>query len=169
MAFGARGSLFFANGGVLRRHGQDGTITKMYDGGARSSLRGLAVAPGGRVLVADMGAKTVLAFGPDGTVSTLYRETAAWSPTAVALVGERLLVLEANANPYERENRVRVIEVIDGRGRVIASPAHPQVADSAAPPSESKVGGRSTAIFLLGSLIASVVVVAALRSRSLRG
>jgi len=168
MAFGTEGSLFFANGGVLRRLAPDGTVTKMYDGGAGSSLRGLAAAPAGRVLAADMGAQAVLTLGADGTVSTLYRETAAWFPTAVALAGERLLVLEANADPYERENRVRVIEVIDGRGRVIASPAHLQVADAAALPSESKVGGRSTAIFLLGSLIVSLAVVAAFRSRSLR-
>jgi len=161
MAFGNDGALFFANGGVLRRLAPDGTVTKMYDGGAGSSVRGLAPAADGRVLAADMGAKTVLAFGPDGTLSTLYRETAAWTPTAVALVGGRLLVLEANADPYEREDRVRVIEVNDGRGKVIASPAHPQIADAAEPLFESKVGGRSTAIFLLGSLIVSLAVVAA--------
>jgi len=168
MAFGTDGSLFFANGGILRRRAPNGTVTKMYDGGAGSSLRGLTAAKDGRVLAADMAAKTVLAFGPDGTSSALYRETAAWTPTAVALAGGRLLVLEANADPYERENRVRVIEVNDGRGRVIASPAQPQVADAAAPPSEGQVGGRSTAIFLLVSLMVSVAVVAALRSRSLR-
>jgi hypothetical protein len=144
MAFNTDGSLFFANGGVLRRLAPDGTVTKMYDGGARSNLRGVAAAPGARLLVADMGAKTVLAFGHDRTVSTLYRETAAWSPTAVALVGARLLVLEANSDPYEYEDRVRVIEVNDGRGRVIASPAHSQVSDAAAPPSESKVSDRHT-------------------------
>jgi hypothetical protein len=168
MAFGIDGSLFFTNGGVLRRLAPNGIVTKMYDGGSGSSLRGIAAAPDGRLLAADMGARAVLAFGADGTVSTLYRETAPWSPTAVALSGARLLVLEANADPYEREDRVRIIEVNDGRGKVIASPAHPQVADAAAPPSERQMGGRSTAIVLLASLVASVAFVAALRSRSLR-
>ncbi len=65
----------------------------------------------------------------------------------------------ANADPYEYEDRVRVIEVNDGRGRVIASPAHPQVAAAAPRPFESKVGGRSTTIILIGSLIAAVSVV----------
>lgn len=164
MACDIAGSLFFANGGVLRRLAPDGKVTKIYDGGAGSNLRGLAVVPGGRVLVADMGAKSVLAFGPDRAVSTLYRETAAWSPTAVALVGERLLVLEANSDPYEYEDRVRVIEVNGGRGKVVAAPAHPQVAELVASSPESQMRGWRTAIILLVSLIGSSAVVALLRS-----
>lgn len=138
MAFGADGSLFFTNGNVLRRLAPDGTVTKLYQGHSKSSLRGLAVAPDGRVLAADMGAKTVLAVALDRKVSTLYRETATWTPTAVALAGGRLLVLEANGDPDEHKDRVRVIEVKDGRAKVVASPAHPQSVQASLPPRTSK-------------------------------
>ena len=164
MAFGADGSLFFGNGGVLRRVAPDGKVAKIYDGGKGSSLRGLATATDGRVLAADMGSKSVLAFGPDGRVSTLYRETAAWLPTAVALAGGRLLVLEANADPYEYEDRVRVIEVSDGRGRVVARPAHPQ----AAPAPATRGGSFDGGTILLTGLAASALALAAWRFRSSR-
>jgi hypothetical protein len=157
MAFAADGSLFFTNGGVLRRLAPDGRVTKMYDGGAASSLRGLAAASDGRVLVADMGAKAVLAIGKDGRVSTSYRETTGWLPTAVALAGGRLLVLEANADPYQREERVRVIQVEDGRARVIAAPGHPPAAQA----TEWEAGGRGVRTALLASLAVSAAFIAA--------
>jgi len=168
MAFGADGSLFFANGGVLRRLAPDGRVAEWYDGGEGSSLRGLAAAPGGNVLAADMGAKTVLAVAPGGTVSTLYRETAAWSPTAVALVRGRLLVLEANDDVYEREDRVRVIEVNEGNARVVASPSSPGVVQTTRTPSHAEVGGPTTRTILLLSLAASAALFGVWRFRSQR-
>lgn len=165
MAFGAGGSLFFADRGMLRRWSPTGIVTEMYKGGAGSSLRGLAAAPDGRVLAADMGTKAVLAVAADKTVSTLYRETAAWFPMAVALAGRRLLVLEANADPYEREDRVRIVEVNNGRGRVIASPAHPSAAQASRPSPISQEGGSDTRDILLASLAASAALLAAWRFR----
>lgn len=122
MAFGNDGSVFFANGRLLRRLDANGAVTTLYDGGEQSSLRGLAVAPDGRVLAADMGRKVVVAIGQDGGVATPYRAPAGWLPVAVAQSGERLLVLQANADPYERDKRVRLVEVTRGVERVIASP-----------------------------------------------
>jgi hypothetical protein len=161
MAFSADGSLFFTNGSVLRRLSPTGRVAKLYDGGSKSSLRGLAAAPDGRVLAADMGEKTVVAIAPDGSVSTLYREMAAWSPTAVALAGGRLLVLEANEDPYQYEDRVRVVEVVDHRGTVVASPAHPQVGQAPSAPSSIGKGSPNTRMKLLVALAASAALVAA--------
>lgn len=122
MAFAADGSLFFADRNVLRRFGRDGRVTAVYDGGAQASMRGLAAAPDGHILTADMGRKLVLAVATNGRTRILFRETQAWLPTAVALAGKRLFVLEANADPYDRANRVRIVEVKDGKGRVVAMP-----------------------------------------------
>ena len=163
MAFGAEGSLFFADGAVLRRVAPDGTVRRIYDGGKGSSLRGLAAAPDGRVLAADMGTKKVLSVASDGTVRTLYRETAPWLPTAVGLAGNRLLVLEANADPYERRDRVRVIEVKDGHGSVIASPAYPRAAQAQPPAAATPAGGASGTTILLTALAASAALIAAWR------
>jgi hypothetical protein len=88
MAFGRDGSLFFADRRLLRRLARNGTVTTVYEGGAQSSLRGLAMAPDGRVLAADMGAKAVLALAADGTAETLYRESDGWAPTG-GRVGRR--------------------------------------------------------------------------------
>lgn len=164
MAFGADGSLFFTNGGVLRRLSPDGRAVKLYDG-ATSNLRGLATAAAGRVLVADASTKVVLEFDQNGTQSTLYKETAPWHPTAVALAGGRLLVLEANGNPYEREDRVRVIEVKDGRGRVIASPALAQGGDVKISSADEPKGSRGSGMIVLATLAASAAVFAAWRIR----
>lgn len=171
VAFGGDGSLFFADRRLLRRRSQNGTVSTIYEGRAGSSLRGLAMAPDGRVLAADMGAKAVLAVAADGTVETLYQENDDWSPTAIAFAGERLLVLEANADPYERADRVRVIEVKDGRGAVVAQPARPRPAQTALPPSPPPAEGHwpNLRTFLLASLAASAAVFAAWRFRSLRG
>lgn len=161
MAFGSDRSVFFSNGGVLRRVSADGRVATLYQGNDRSSLRGLAVARDGTILAADMGAKTVLAVSPDGKVSTLYRETEAWSPTAVAVSGSRLLVLEANDDPYSSD-RVRVIDVTDGRGRgrVIASPARGETVAS-----RSEGGGANTGVILLAGLAVSATIFGVWRSR----
>lgn len=159
MAFGADRSVFFTNGGVLRRVSADGRVATLYEGSNGSSLRGLAVVRDGSVLAADMGAKTVLAVSPDGMVSTLYRETDAWSPTAVAVSGSRLLVLEANDDPYSSD-RVRLIEVIEGRRRVIASPARGQIVAG-----RSEGDGTKAGVILVASLAALVTMFGVWRFR----
>jgi hypothetical protein len=141
MALGTGGVLFFADWDVLRRLAADGSVATLFVGGAGASLRGLFSASAGRVLAADTTGKRVLAVATDGTVSTLYREEGGWLPTAVALAGERLLVLEANADPYEYDDRVRVIEVKDGRAEVVAQPARPKPARNEAPEAGSESSG----------------------------
>jgi hypothetical protein len=122
MAFGADGSLFFADRNLLRRLPPGGKATMVYRGPEGSSLRGIAASPDGRVIAADMGSKAVLAIGRDGRAETLYREEGPWLPTAAAWAGGRLLVLEANADPREYEKRVRLVEVRGGSVRVLAAP-----------------------------------------------
>jgi hypothetical protein len=74
-------------------------------------------------------------------------------------------VLEANADPYERKDRVRLLEVKEGRGKVVASPAFQPVEEAGAPARES--GGRSFSswMILLVGLAAFAVVLAAWRLR----
>lgn len=152
VAFGGDGSLFFANRNVLRRVAADGAVTTVYKGGRKSSLRGLAVTRDGRVLAADMGEKRALALNPDGTNEVLYREKEGWLPTAIIQTGDRLLVLEANADPYELRDRVRLIEVRNGLGTVLAAPAHSQAGQAT---SSAKGLGPTVRMILLVSLVAA--------------
>lgn len=169
MAIDGEGSLFFASRNVLRRVAPNGTVTTIYKGPAGSSLRGVAVAPNGRALASDSGERKVLAVSPNGDVELLYQEKAGWLPTAVAVAADRLLVLEANDDPYERKDRVRVIEVRNGQGIVVAAPAHRQALMSAAPaPPPIKSSWPSTRTILLGSLTASAAALAACWFRARR-
>jgi len=161
MAFAADGSLYFADRNLLRRLGPDGAVATLFDGGSDSSLRGIATA-GRQVLAADMGAKTVLAISPDGKARIMYREAGPWLPTAVALARGRLLVLEANADPYDYVNRVRVVEAKEGRARVVALPGGPA---SAQPPAPGGGAGRGDAASIAGAALAALGVVALLWRR----
>jgi hypothetical protein len=134
MAGGADGSLWFADRNLLRQLRPDGSARLVWRGPEGSSLRGLALARDGRVLAADMGTKAVVAVAADGTAETLYREEGPWLPTAAAEVRGRLLVLEANADPYDRTYRVRVIEVTGREARVVAAPGGPPKPGAAAVP-----------------------------------
>jgi hypothetical protein len=150
MAFPADGSVLFADGPLLRRLASNGTVSLVYRGGRGSSLRSLALAGDGRVLAADMGARTVIAIGSDGRAETLFTERENWLPTGVATALGRLFVLEANGDHHDYVNRVRVVEVRNGASRVVAAPG----AKAAAPtlrPAQSRAGeaggtnGRATA------------------------
>lgn len=57
-------------------------------------LRGLAVDARGVMYVADNGDARVMKITPDGTVTTLLQLQSPWSPTAVALFGSDVYVLE---------------------------------------------------------------------------
>jgi hypothetical protein len=147
MTFASDGSLFFAARDTLWRRAKDGTVASVYSGGTVSSFRGLAASADVRVLVADMGSRTILEIGADGRAAKLFRESEPWLRTAVALSNGRLLVLEANANPYEYNDRVRLIEVKDGRGKLLASPGRPARATTPRP-SLPKENGQSQLIYL---------------------
>lgn len=57
-------------------------------------LRGLAVGADGTVWVAASGCGAVLKITPRGAVTTVLRASSPWSPTAVAVSGEDVFVLE---------------------------------------------------------------------------
>jgi hypothetical protein len=125
MTFPADGSVVFADTRALRRVAPDGAVTTLYQGPPDAVLRGLSAVSGGRILAADFGRRQVLAFSAQAQPVTLYTSPKGWLPTAAAMAGARLLVLEANANPYDYVNRVRLVEVKSGAGRVVAAPGDP--------------------------------------------
>ena len=165
MAFASDGSLYFAAGGTLRRRARDGSVSSVYTGGKASSLRGLGVTEDGRVLAADMGLRTVLAIGADGGTAILYKESEPWLPTAAAASKGRLIVLEANADPHEYNDRVRLIEVKDGRTRLLASPGRARrTAESR--PSQSRGSGQGRIILLGGLATAALCLVWLMRAKA---
>jgi hypothetical protein len=83
------------------------------EGGVGPYLRGLAVGADGSIYVAASGCGAVLNVDAKGHVSTVLRSTAPWSPTAVAVAGRDVYVLEylhtASDNRREWIPRVRKI------------------------------------------------------------
>jgi hypothetical protein len=81
------------------------------------------------------------------------------------MAGGRLLVLEANAEPREYVDRVRVIEVTGGRGRVVARPAFPITSPVPTPVPEN---GPGSGIIIVAAAFAAFAGVAFLGWRRLR-
>jgi hypothetical protein len=71
-------------------------------------LRGLAVAEDGTVFAAANGCRAVLRVGKDGAATTVLRADPPWSPTAVAVQGADLYVLEYLHTDEEDEADRRV-------------------------------------------------------------
>jgi hypothetical protein len=163
MAFPADGSLVMADGRLLRRVPPGGSAAILYQGPAQASLRGLFAAPDGRILAADMGRRIVVAVSPGGEAETLYEEKVAWLPTAVALAGPRLLVLEANADSHDYADRVRLVEVTNGRSAVVAEPG--RAGAVAPPPAAPPAGGhpRSAAALAAAAIAAAAAIGIGLR------
>ncbi|HEY0414014.1 MAG TPA: hypothetical protein VGD66_12830 [Allosphingosinicella sp.] len=173
MTFPADGSLIFADGRALRRVAPGGASTRVYEGPAGASLRGLAAAPDGRILAADWGRRIVLAVSAQGKAETLYASPTGWLPTAAALAGPRLLVLEANADPYDNAHRMRLVEVKDRRGTVIAGPkgavaAAPSATARAAEPERRAGTGTIAAMAAIAVAAAALAGVAVRRLRDSR-
>jgi hypothetical protein len=91
-------------------------------------LRGLAVDSSGVVYVAASGCGSVLKVTPDGQITTVLQLEGPWSPTAVALFGRDIYVLEylhtAIEDRLQWVPRVRKISP-DGKSTVIATVARP--------------------------------------------
>lgn len=164
MAFGADGSVAFADGRVIRRWRPDERVERLFEGPEGASLRGLASAADGRLLAADMGRRLVLAIDSGGEAETLYRAPPEWLPTAAAEIGGRLLVLEANADPYERSNRVRLVEAHGSDARLLAAPGDP----AAVPTAPAVPAAPEAERFGRGALAAAAVAALALSSLILR-
>jgi streptogramin lyase len=103
---GPEGSLYYTENRAIRRITAQGRISTVATvpalvGGPsipgtneHPYLRGLAVDGHGVMYVADNGDARVLKITPDGKVTTLLQLQSPWSPTAVALLGSDVYVLE---------------------------------------------------------------------------
>ena len=106
LSAGPSGSLYYTENNAIRRitaQGRVGTVVTVpaLVGGPsipgtdlHPYLRGLAVDGRGVMYVADNGDARVLKITPDGKITTLVQTQSPWSPTAVALFGSDVYVLE---------------------------------------------------------------------------
>lgn len=138
MTTGPDGSIYYTENTAVRRISPRGTLSTIAsrvqvaqcaripgigpeDG---VDLRGLDVAADGTVYVAAAGCGALLKITNRGAVSVLLRIASPWSPTAVALGGGNVYVLEylhtASDNRREWTPRVRRIAA-DGKQTIIAA------------------------------------------------
>ena len=136
IAAGPGNSLYYTENNAIRRitpRGIIGTVVtvRALIGGPsipgtdlHPYLRGLAVDPHGIMYVADNGDARVLKITPDGKITTLIQTQSPWSPTAVALFGSDVYVLEflhtAEDNRRAWLPRVRKITA-DGKSTIIVT------------------------------------------------
>jgi DNA-binding beta-propeller fold protein YncE len=82
-------------------------------------LRGLAVGDDGNVYVAATGCRVVLRIDRRGTVTTVLRAESPWAPTAVALHGNAVYVLEYLHTPGDdRRQWLPRVRKVDASGQV---------------------------------------------------
>jgi len=106
LAGGPNGSLYYTENSSIRRINAQGRVSTVVTvpalvGGPsipatdeHPYLRGLAVDSQGVIYVADTGDARVLKITPNGKITTLVQTESPWSPTAVALFGSDVYVLE---------------------------------------------------------------------------
>jgi hypothetical protein len=108
LAAGRDGAIYYSENAAVRRVTAQGTISTVaanvrvtgciaVPGAATTDgvfLRGLAVAEDNTVFVAASGCGAVLKISPAGVITPVLRTTAPWSPTAVAVAGSDVYVLE---------------------------------------------------------------------------
>jgi sugar lactone lactonase YvrE len=127
LASGADGALYYTEDRAIRKIDQRGqvspvvvnvvvehcTVVPGIEAGVGPYLRGLAVAADGSIYVAATGCGAVLRVDAKGKVTTVLKASAPWSPTAVAVAGRDVYVLEylhtASDNRREWIPRVRKI------------------------------------------------------------
>lgn len=135
---GPDGSLYYTEHRAVRKIDARGNVTTVADNVTASPcaeipadeplpvpyLRGLARGDDGTLYVAAAGCGALLEISPRGAVSTMMRVAAPWSPTAVAVHGRTVYVLEylhaASDNRREWLPRVRKITP-DGKQTIIAA------------------------------------------------
>lgn len=139
LAAGSDGSLYYTEDNAVRRISPRGEVSTVIanltiptcvsiPGTSRPMLRGLAADGHGTIYVAASGCGSVLKINARGQVTTLHQLQSPWTPTAVALFGSDVYVLEylqtaASMEPEDRRAwlpRVRKITA-NGRTRIIAS------------------------------------------------
>jgi DNA-binding beta-propeller fold protein YncE len=129
-------SLYYTENSVIRRINAQGrvsiaaTVPALLRGPSipgtnqHPYLRGLAVDAGGVMYVADNGDARVLKITPQGKITTLLQLQSPWSPTAVALFGRDVYVLEFlhTARDVRRDWIPRVRKIApDGSSTIIAT------------------------------------------------
>jgi len=135
IAVGPDGSLYYTENQAVRRITPQGTLSTVaskvtvpgcvrppgWEAPLGSDLRGLAVAPDGTVFVAAAGCGAVLKIEARGKITTILRATPPWSPTAVAVAGKDVYVLEYlhTASDNRREWLPRVKKVSPGGTAVL--------------------------------------------------
>ena len=142
LASGSDGSLYYTEDNAIRRISARGEVSTVVGnlklptcvsipGTTRPMLRGLAADSHGTIYVAASGCGSVLKVSARGEVTILHQLQSPWTPTAVALFGGNIYVLEylqtaASMEPEDRSAwlpRVRKITA-DRRTRIIASIDH---------------------------------------------
>ena len=134
------GSLYFTEHKNIRKISADGKVAMVAANVAPSgcasipgteandSLRGLAIDAGGTVYVAASACGSVLKIAPDGKITKVLQTESPWSPTAVALSGGDVYVLEYLHTAAEDRRawvpRVRKISA-DGKSAVLATVSRP--------------------------------------------
>jgi hypothetical protein len=103
---GPAGSLFYTEDGAVRKIDAQGTVSTVVAVRALARppsipglpdhpyLRGLAIGDRGVVYVADTADARALKIVPDGTITTISQTQSPWAPTAVAVFGSDIYVLE---------------------------------------------------------------------------
>ena len=136
LAFGADGSLYYTEDSAIKRitpRGVIGTVVTVPAPARPPSipatdqhpyLRGIAVDAGGFMYVADSGDARVLKITPAGMITTVLETQSPWAPTAVAVFGDNLYVLEFlhTTGDVRRDWLPRVRRIAaDGKSTVIAT------------------------------------------------
>lgn len=132
------GSIYYAEDRAIKRYTPQGKLTTLVADVTLSGcesvpgvepevgpyLRGLDVDASGNVYVAAAGCGAVLKITPDKKITTILQASSPWSPTAVAVSGSDIYVLEylhtATDNRREWLPRVRKVSS-DGQVATIAS------------------------------------------------
>jgi hypothetical protein len=138
LAVGPDGALYYTENAAVRRVNTRGEISTVatnvkVDGctdvpgnepAVGVFLRGLAIAADGTVYVAAAGCGAVLSISPTGHITPIHRTTTPWSPTAVAVAGKDVYVLEylhtANEDRQAWIPRVRQLRA-DGTSMLLAT------------------------------------------------
>ena len=113
---GPDGAFYFHHAGVLRKVEPDGRVLILARGLPSRSF-GLAVEPGGAVLLADFDGRRVLRFA-HGRRTVAAAAEAPWAPTGVAVRGSDLYLLEGSQDGRGVTTALRVRRV-PSRGRPV--------------------------------------------------
>jgi DNA-binding beta-propeller fold protein YncE len=131
---GPDGSLYYTEDSSIRRINAQGVVSTVATIPALAGgpsipgtdihpyLRGLVVDANGQIYVADNGDARVLKITPDGKITTLVQTQSPWSPTAVAVFGSDVYVLEFlhTARDVRRDWLPRVRKITsDGKSEII--------------------------------------------------